>query len=369
MSGLAIGNLPFEEQAEFFRQKLNVPTEGWRDLLKADHDHAFMVAGAAKADLLADLRQAVNAAVLKGETLQQFRARFDDIVSKHGWDYKGPRNWRTRVIYRTNMSTSYAAGRLQQLVEAGRRGLLWMYRHSDSVLHPRPLHVSWNGLTLSPNHNWWKTHYPPNGWGCHCYVVAVHPDDVARRGGRLESPPDDGTDIATGSPAGIDEGWDYQPGRSRLDALGKMASDKVESLAARDLDIARIHTTTLRDSGAFANWFGGATAGEWPVAVLDEAMQAAISAESPVVLLSRPSFAAHMAKHPEIKLDDYLQIQQILDQGEVYQLGDERLVYIQIGEVTYRAALKRTQDGKKNYFLTLFLDEKGKPPLGTVRVR
>lgn len=53
-------HLPFAEQIAFFRRKLNVPTERWDDLWQAAHDRAFVVAGAAKADLLEDLRGAVD---------------------------------------------------------------------------------------------------------------------------------------------------------------------------------------------------------------------------------------------------------------------------------------------------------------------
>ena len=78
---------PFAEQVAFFRGKLGnqVPTAAWRDLWKSQHDRAFMVAGAAKADLLADLAGAVDAAIAQGETLAQFRKRFKQIVSDRGW--------------------------------------------------------------------------------------------------------------------------------------------------------------------------------------------------------------------------------------------------------------------------------------------
>lgn len=56
----------FQEQIEFLRRKLNLPSESWRDIQRAAHDRAFMVAGAAKADLLADLRKAVDQAVQGG---------------------------------------------------------------------------------------------------------------------------------------------------------------------------------------------------------------------------------------------------------------------------------------------------------------
>lgn len=201
--------LPFSESIAIFRARMSnlVPTAGWRALLGNAHDRAFAVAGAAEADLLADLAAAVERGIVEGATLDDFRADFDAIVERTGWDFTGPRNWRTRVIYQTNMTTQYARGRLAQLESPELRALkpLWMYRHNDSVLHPRPLHVTWDGLTLPPDHDWWAAHYPPNGWGCQCYVVAVNEREARELGGRLDVEPSEGTE-------GIDEGWDHRPG-------------------------------------------------------------------------------------------------------------------------------------------------------------
>jgi len=74
--------LPFLEQIAFFLAKLNLPTQFWDDILKAAHDRAFVVAGATKAELLADLNVAVLAAIKDGETIGAFRKRFDEIVKK-----------------------------------------------------------------------------------------------------------------------------------------------------------------------------------------------------------------------------------------------------------------------------------------------
>ena len=56
----------FQEQIDFLRRKLNLPSETWRDIQRAAHDRAFVVAGATKADLLHDLRKAVDQAVHGG---------------------------------------------------------------------------------------------------------------------------------------------------------------------------------------------------------------------------------------------------------------------------------------------------------------
>ena len=205
------------------RMANQVQTKSWRDMLHAQHDRAFTVAGAMQADLLADLAKAVDDSISKGLGLQYFRKQFDRIVEQYGWAYKGERRWRTRVIYGTNMRVSYAAGRLVQLRDPELQKLapFWMYRHSGAE-HPRLQHKAWDKLTLPANDPWFKTHYPPNGWGCGCRVVAVSARDIARMGGRIEIPPE-GTD-------GIDEGWDYMPGGSVTDELQGVVDAKVAAL-------------------------------------------------------------------------------------------------------------------------------------------
>jgi uncharacterized protein with gpF-like domain len=245
---------PFAEQVEFFRRKLNLPTEHWDDILMAAHDRAFIVAGAAKADLLADLRTAVDAAIAEGKSIGWFRKEFDGIVGRHGWQYRGERDWRTRVIYTTNMASSYAAGRWRQLNDPDLKKVrpYWQYVHNDSVLHPRPLHLSWNGLTLPADDAFWRSHYPPNGWGCRCRVVAV-------RGpvpGNKTEAPDDGTWTKLDRwgnrheiPKGIDYGWDYAPGRSTANELAGLAQEKAASLAERDGGLARRYVSWLNEAG------------------------------------------------------------------------------------------------------------------------
>ena len=196
-----------------------IGTQSWRDLKHDQHDRAFVVAGAMKADLLNDLATAVNDSISKGLGIDYFREQFDAIVAKHGWQFKGDRNWRTRVIFNTNLRVSYAAGRLEQLRDPELRKLkpFWMYRHSGAE-HPRMQHLAWDKLTLPADDPWFRTHYPPNGWGCGCRVTAVSARDIARLGGRIEKPPE-GTD-------GIDEGWDYMPGASVVPELENIVEQK-----------------------------------------------------------------------------------------------------------------------------------------------
>ena len=224
----------FQEQIDFLRRKLNLPSESWRDIQSAAHDRAFVVAGATKADLLHDLRKAVDQAV-QGGSIGEFRKNFAEIVAKHGWTgwtgegTKAGEAWRTRVIYQTNLMTSYAAGRRAQLLDPDlvERRPFWRYVHNDSVTHPRPQHKRWGDmkLTLRHDHPFWETHFPPNGWGCKCRVVAV----AAPGDGDGTEPPEGWaqTDPATGAPVGIDEGWGYAPGARADSELRSFVQDKL----------------------------------------------------------------------------------------------------------------------------------------------
>ena len=225
---------PFPEQVAFFRNKLGklAPTRRWDDIRKSAHDRAFMVAGAEKADLLADLAAAVDRTISEGKSIEAFRKDFRAIVQRHGWhDWTGSstpagRKWRTRVIYQTNMATSYAAERVAQLRERGFK--YWIYRHNDSVSHPRPYHLAWNGITLPADDPWWRKHGAPNGWGCQCYLLGARSAKGARRLGgdpdKKLDPAWDEIDPKTGAPVGIDKGWDYLPGDTVSDTVRAMAA-------------------------------------------------------------------------------------------------------------------------------------------------
>lgn len=247
------GSLPFVQALEFFRQKLNLPTQAWDDLIGAAHDRAFVVAGATAADLLADLRAAVEKAIAQGETLQSFRKNFAQIVAQRGWTgwtgqgTKAGEAWRTRVIYETNLLTSYSAGRVQQARAVAAARPYWRYRHSPASVVPRPEHLAWDGVIRPADDPWWETHTPPNGFGCKCYLETLSEREMRRQG--LAVTPDHeipfnrtvrGVDPQTGAeydrPEGIDRGWDYQPGaRATNDpaAQSALVADQAARLRAQ----------------------------------------------------------------------------------------------------------------------------------------
>jgi len=253
-------DLPFEEAIKFFRDKANVTTKHWHDVLRAAHSRSFMVAGAATDELVKDLRKAVDKAIAQGTTLQEFRKDFDKIVGSHGWTgWRGEgtaagRAWRTRIIYDTNLRAAYAAGRYAAMTREETLEVFpyWQYHHSGAV-HARPEHLSWDGLVLPADDPFWTTNYPPNGWHCGCYVTPVGEGALKRQG---KSEPDDaperlpevqrigGKDV-TGI-RGVDAGFDYNvgqewlartaPGRKTIAAAPGMIERFVEATMAGNID-------------------------------------------------------------------------------------------------------------------------------------
>lgn len=217
-------SLPPEAAIRFFLGKLNTSTRGWSDVWQEAHARAFMVAGAASDALLGDFRAAIAKALEDGTTLAEFRADFDGIVARHGWAHNGTAGWRATIIYETNLSTAYAAGRWSQLTEPEtlRAFPYWQYVHSGAA-HPRKQHLAWNGLTLRADDAFWRTHYPPNGWRCGCRVRPLSGRDLARQGKREpdQAPrietrpwtrPSDGRVLQV--PDGIDPGFGYNVGEA-----------------------------------------------------------------------------------------------------------------------------------------------------------
>lgn len=342
---------PFPEQVAAFRLRLGnlVPTSAWDDLWQEAHDRAFMVAGATKADLLADLAGAVDKAISEGRGIEEFRADFRQIVEKHGWHgwtgegTKGGEAWRTRVIYRTNARVSYASGRHAQLVQGGFK--YWIYKHGGS-LEPREIHRDvWDGLVLPPDHEFWHTHYPPNGWGCSCYVVGARTLAGARR---LGGDPDKvlpanwrELDEKTGAPHGIDKGWAYAPGQTSKHLINELAPKLDKLPAAPSIDLIQAWLA----SELFERWMQQPD-GLWPLLMLREADAALIGARRRVADLSAETMVKQMREHPELTASDYRKAQEAVSEPTDIIRDGRSLTFVRDDPAGHVVVVKATQTGE-----------------------
>lgn len=237
---------PFKEAIDVYQSKVRVPTRHYTDLMNKAHSKAFMVAGAMRDDILCDFQEAVGKALTEGATLADFRKDFDQIVKKYGWSYNGTPGWRSRVIYDTNLRTSYSAGHWQQMQATKRMRPYGRYMHGNSR-HPREQHLAWDGLVIPLDDPWWNYRCPPNGWGCQCSVVSASEREVRANGWQVFRPETDKTiKVTVNTPdgpmevetvEGVDPSFAYNPGKA---ATGMR-------LSPRRMDEARA-------DGTWKNW-------------------------------------------------------------------------------------------------------------------
>jgi hypothetical protein len=177
--------IPQEALAYIKNKKLH-PAFSYRDVWNEEHATMFTVAKAMQIDVLSDIKKAVEKAVENGETLESFRKNLKPTLQEKGWwgrkDMVDPVTGKTvnaqlgsdrrlKTIYDTNLRSAYQEGRWERTQESTAHPYL-MYRVGPSKNH-RQDHLSWDGLVLPKDDPWWNSHYPPNGWGCKCWTMAV----------------------------------------------------------------------------------------------------------------------------------------------------------------------------------------------------
>ncbi|SOE80096.1 Phage Mu protein F like protein [Fibrobacter sp. UWT3] len=225
----------YKEAVDYFKQKINIPTKRWNSLKGAMHTRAFTVAGAMRADILLDFRNAVDRAIEKGDSLQDFRDNFYKIASK--WRAADPSfdakmekpkygAWRSKVIYQTNMLTAAAAAQERQA-----RALPDVFTHAKYVCMMLPgsreEHKHWNGTVLPVNDPWWEKHSPPNGFGCLCEKEFISKYEMDRGDEKVTRAP-----TAANDTRNIGENWDYSIGDADAEnqRLKEYTKEKEEKL-------------------------------------------------------------------------------------------------------------------------------------------
>ena len=172
-------DLPFEEQIKFFQSKgYAISPTSWRDLWKDAHARAFTVARVTSMDVLIDIREALDTAMLKGIPLEQFKKDIIPTLEKKGWftpagqpKIKMPDGtvrkrltpWRLNTIYETNMASAYQTGRYKQMQEVKELRPYWQYK---TIIRPtaREEHADMRDMVYHADHPIWDTWYPPNGF-------------------------------------------------------------------------------------------------------------------------------------------------------------------------------------------------------------
>lgn len=373
----ALGLEP-QEALKYFQHKGLKTRFKWTDLWEEAHAKAFTVAGVMKADVLSDIRAELAKALKQGGTLADFEKNITPMLERKGYFTRQGRTrmvdqatgeitgkkltpLRLKTIYQTNMQSAYMAGRFADMMQNVADRPNWQY---VAVLdaRTRPAHRALNGRVFRYDDKFWGSFYPPNGFNCRCRVRPLSDGNLQSRGLSLSRSEGHLSQVTVpigknlGAVVGkfkdasmpdavlTDPGFNFNPGRAVWQPnLNQRPNDLARNLVQRNLH-----------GPAFERFVAGKDEGTFAVAVLRPEDQAAFGAKTQSVLLSSEMLAKQKAQHPEIGLEDYRQLPKLMDEGEVYQRMDQRLVYFYAGDVLYRAVLKVMGNAEENYLLSLF---------------
>lgn len=364
-----------KEAVRYLAEKRNQPSDGWETVSAQQHQHAFTVAQTAGFDVLGDIKSAIEQARDQGWTHKQFQDNLRPLLREKGWwgqaidpatgeilkTYPGtsrPVRYgtpaRLKLIYDTNMATSYGAGRRERQLATAKLFPYWRY---VAVMdgRTRPTHRALNGKVFPADHPIWALIYPPQGFRCRCIVQALTQADVDRRGIQVEGydgeiierqvPVNSGRDLLTvrgwktgdGREFWPDPGFDHAPGdrqvaRTRLGKSLERLPDSALPAASRAVG-----------KGAFSKW-RQQPEGTFPVATMPRKHAGVLGHKgSRTVHLSADTMQRQELAHSDLTDSDYALIQEAVSTGRMVQESATDLVYLTEGadgfKVLVRAAL------------------------------
>jgi len=365
---------PPREVLDYFRDKELAPRFSWLDVFGEEHAHAFTVAKAVEADVLAAFRGTIDDAIARGLTYENWIAEIEPRLKSLGWwgkrtvidpatgeraavDFSSPR--RLRTIFWSNLRAARAAGQWER-IEATKAVLPYLIYVLTTAQEPREEHLGWVGIILPVDHEFWRTHFPPNGWGCKCSVRQIGRAEAQRLGGVTAAPAvrtvsfrNRRTGEVIEVPDGIDPGWHTNPGRARALGLGRVLADKlgrIPDAAAREGQIARI-----LGAPEFVRLLAGRfpPRAALPVAELPAGVRPARSATS-IALLSTETAKKQLRAHPEATSATYAALPGFVKTAE--RFADRGGIVHFVGEIDgllWHAVVKSTVTGQALYLTSL----------------
>lgn len=367
-----------QEVIRYFRAKRSMPSFDWRDVAPEEHAFSWTVAKSMEGDVLEDIRAAVDDAIVNRVPFEEFQKQLTPILQAKGWwgrriqaDPKdgvpkvvqlgSPR--RLRTIYWANVRTAHAAGEWER-TQRNKRFLPFLVYTLSVSEHRRAEHERYVGIVAPVDDPIWDRLYPPNGWGCKCGIRQISQREAERLGWRADEP---GPQLVlspwrnkrTGEtvmvPAGVDPGWDSNPGKHRARNVAEYLHGRIEALPPNRRRVAiqdLVGSPVLR---ALAE--GKTPAGfAMPVAQLPQSAADAIDARSRTVALSADSVRHILEDHAErgLSVDDFRAALTIIaDPAGAIRRGRAIALLGRAGGQWWRAVVKSAAAGREWWLVSL----------------
>jgi hypothetical protein len=159
------------------------------------------------------------------------------------------------------MRTSYSAAQYRKQLQDAEGRPIWVYKSKLSGKNRRQEHIALHDKAFRYDDPFWETYYPPNGWGCQCWVTTKSVSGAKRDGietltsGPSGEPPEikdtQGTPLDWSSFG--DPTWKYNAGREALAPnfnqyvnLPKETVTEAQARYHRDMNQTRLTEGELR---------------------------------------------------------------------------------------------------------------------------
>lgn len=258
--------LPNIEAYKHFDGKTLLTSNHYAEIWAYEHALAFTVARIANQDMLSEVHQAVHQAIDNGTSFADFKKTLKSYLMAKGWlapsfkndnvdddkvrfdQYQKHIGHRLRTIYHTNKSTAYAAGRWQRIQRTKETFPYLQYMPSLSS-QKRDEHKGYYGLVRLVDDPIWQSIFPPNGYGCKCWVKQLTKnqaqkvlDEQAEKGIahdiKMEKVKHPLTGETISTPKGVH--FSFNHNHDRLSAMLRLYDEKlVKWQQATGLDIAK----------------------------------------------------------------------------------------------------------------------------------
>ncbi len=347
--------------------KVNKPTYHWTDVLHNEHAAVFTIAKSTEADILNDVKASLQDALKNGKTLKQFQKELKPVLVEKGWwcgktainpktgekelvKLGSPR--RLETIYEANKRSSRAAALWDRAQETKEVLPYFLYKLGPSKNH-RTDHESWKDLILPIDHPFWDYAYPPNGWGCKCYVMQISEEECKRRGGASKAPSIKFDSKSSGGRnikymKGVDPAWSSNSGKFR----NKTLSDSLEKKLLESSPImAESQIQNMVQSSFFTSFFNKANKVQDEIKPIKNRqynyvpvayVNSGITNKPRVLKLSEETLATKKKSHVDLLPSDYALIQDIISTGHY---NEAKQVYVkQIGKYYYLVSAKITKN-------------------------
>lgn len=395
--------LPSTEAAAHFNQKSLLKSTNHYEVLAYEHAIAFTVAGLMEQDLLQDTYSLMQKAIKDGMPFNEFKKQLLPSLAKKGWlakdvdnakDYERYLGRRLKTIYHTNKQTAYATGRWQR-IQNSKEGLPYLQYMPSLSTHQRDEHKRYYGLVRPVDDPIWASIFPPNSFGCKCWVKQLSTRQAQKIG--ISKPITLETDTVqnpnTGEMIETTKGvhFSFNHNHDRLTALIRLGEEKHGSQFTKHLKkdlgefmldlvaspnfnqfvptvVGEEFTKRFLELQALVKNTGGdrqnsmvlrkelAKGENYAVATISPEIKEQLNSKTNIVWLSDDTIIKMMAHHPELDLlPTFKDTHLILKNAElIVKDNDTHISYFRVGDVIYQATIKVTGDREELYLLTIF---------------